>query len=89
MTKWHTHVAHVAEHKNTVGPPSKPGAGEVTNRDRLRKCLCFTALWLCFTAFPGNAVRWQRQDFNRQSMQRVQNTWSVATDLFFNARTQM
>jgi len=38
---------------------------------------------------PRNAVSWNRQDRNRQSMQRMQNTWSVGTGLCLNARTQM
>ena len=29
----------------------------------------------------GSAVNWNRQDCNRQSMQRVQNTWSTGTGL--------
>jgi len=28
---------------------------------------------------PGSAVSWNRQDCNGQSIQRVQNTWSVGT----------
>jgi len=33
---------------------------------------------LCMVC-PGRAVSWNRQDCNRQSMQVVQNTWSVGT----------
>jgi len=39
--------------------------------------------------YPGSAVSWNRQDCNRQSMQRVQNTWSTGSGLCLNARTQM
>jgi len=35
---------------------------------------------LC-VVFPGSALRWNRQGCNRQSMQRVQNTLSIGTDL--------
>jgi len=38
---------------------------------------------------PDSAVSWNRKDRNRQSMQRVQNTWSIGTGLCLNARTQM
>jgi len=43
---------------------------------------------LCMV-FPGSVVSWNRQDYNRQSMQRVQNTWSIETGLLLNALTQM
>jgi len=39
--------------------------------------------------FPDSAVSWNHQDRNRQSMQRVQNAWSIGTGLCSNARTQM
>jgi len=35
---------------------------------------------LCMVC-PGSAVSWNRQDCNRHSMQRVQNTWSLGTSL--------
>jgi len=38
----------------------------------------FCALYI---VFPGSAVSWNRQDCNRLSMQRVQNTWSIGTGL--------
>jgi len=37
---------------------------------------------------PGSAVSWNRQDYNRQSMQRVKNTWSSGAGLCLNFRTQ-
>jgi len=43
---------------------------------------------LCMVC-PGSAVRWNRQGCNRQSMQRVQNTWSTEAGLCLHARTQM
>jgi len=43
---------------------------------------------LCMV-YPVSAVSWNRQDCNRQNMQRVQNTWSIGTGLCFDARTQM
>ena len=39
--------------------------------------------------YPGSAVSWNRQDCDRQSMQRVQNTWSIGTGLCLTVRTQM
>jgi len=38
---------------------------------------------------PDSAVSWNRQDCNKQNMQRVQNTGSVGTGLYLNARTHM
>jgi len=38
---------------------------------------------------PGSAVSWNRQVCNRQSMQRVQNTWSIGTSMLLSALTQM
>jgi len=43
---------------------------------------------LCMVC-SSSAVNWNRQDCNRQSMQGVQNTWSIGTGLWFNTRTQM
>jgi len=43
---------------------------------------------LCMVC-PGRAVSWNGQDCNRQSMQRVQNTWSIGNGLCLNAQTQM
>jgi len=37
----------------------------------------------------GRVFSGHSQDCNRQSMQRVQNTWSIGTGLRLNARTQM
>jgi len=37
---------------------------------------------------PGSAVSWNRQDYNRQNMQRVKNTWSSGAGLCLNDRTQ-
>jgi len=34
--------------------------------------------------FPGSAFSWNRQGCNRQSMQRIQNTWSTGTGLCLN-----
>jgi len=39
--------------------------------------------------WPGSAASWNRQDCNRQSIQRVQNTWSIGTGLCLNARARM
>jgi len=38
---------------------------------------------------PGSTVTWNRQGCNKQSMQQVQNTWSVGTGLLLNALTQI
>ena len=43
---------------------------------------------LCMVC-PGSAFSWNSQDCNRESMQRVQNTWSIGTGLGQNAQTQM
>jgi len=43
---------------------------------------------LCMV-WPGSTVSLNRQGCNRQSMQRVQNTWSIRTGLCLNARTQI
>jgi len=46
--------------------------------ERTRGSRLFCALYmLC----PGSAVSWNRRHCNRQSMQRVQNTWSIGTGL--------
>jgi len=54
--------------------------------ERTHESRLFCALYMVCL---GSAVRWNRQDCNRQSMQRVQNTWSIPTGLCLNARTQM
>ena len=38
---------------------------------------------------PGSAVSWNRQDCDRQSIQRMQNTWSIGTGLCLSARSRM
>jgi len=43
---------------------------------------------LCMVC-PGRTVSWNRQECNRQSMQRVQYTWSIGLDCCLNTRTQM
>jgi len=43
---------------------------------------------LCMVCL-GKAISWHRQDCNRQSMQRVQNTGSIGTGLCQNTWTQM
>jgi len=43
---------------------------------------------LCMVC-PGSAVSWNCQDCNRQSMQRVQNSWSIRIGQCLNAWTQM
>jgi len=35
---------------------------------------------LCMV-YPVSAVSWNRQNYSRQSMQRVQNTWSIGISL--------
>ena len=45
-------------------------------RTRGSRLLCALYM-LC----PGSAVSWNRRHCNRQSMQRVQNTWSIGTGL--------
>jgi len=62
----------------------------------MQKCAClkehmtvhYVFCALCMV-YPGSAVIWNLQDCNRQSMQRVQKTWSIETGLCLNARTQM
>jgi len=54
----------------------------------MREVIDYVLCALCMVS-PGSAVNWNRQDYNRQSMQRVKNTWSVETGPFLNARTQM
>ena len=49
-------------------------------------CVSFALCMVC----PGcAAVSWNCQDRNRQSMQRVQNTWSIETGLCLYTLTQM
>ena len=43
---------------------------------------------LCMVC-PGSAVSWNRQGCSRQSIQWVQNTWSIGTGLLLNSLTQM
>jgi len=38
---------------------------------------------------PSIAVSWNHQGCNRQSMQQVQNTWSIGAGVLLNAMTQM
>jgi len=39
-------------------------------------CVFYALCMVC----PGSAVSWNRQDCIRQSMQRVQNAWSIGTN---------
>jgi len=57
-------------------------------KEHMRKVIDNVFCTLCMV-FPSSAVSWNRQDYNGQSMQRVENTWSVATSLCLNARAQM
>ena len=43
----------------------------------------------CSYTYAGHRCSWNRQDCNRQSTQRVQNTWLIVTGWCLNARTQM
>jgi len=55
--------------------------------EHVREVIDYVFCALCMVC-PGSAVSWNRQDYNRQSMQRVQTTWSIGTGLCLNARTQ-
>jgi len=55
-------------------------------KEQMRVNCVFCAL--CMVC-PGSADSWNRQGCNRQSMQRVEDTWSIGTGLFLNAQTQM
>jgi len=57
-------------------------------KEHMREVIDYVFFALCMVC-PGSAVSWNRQDFNRQSMQRVQNTWSIGTGLLLNALAQM
>ena len=59
-----------------------------TLEKRMREVIDCVFCALCMV-FLGRAVIWHRQDCNRQSMQRVQITWSIGTALCQNARTQI
>jgi len=51
-------------------------------KEHMRKVIDYVFCALCMVR-PGKALSWNRQDCNRQSMQRVQNTWSIGTGLCF------
>ena len=51
-------------------------------KEHMREVIDYVFRALCMVC-PGSAVSWNRQDCNRQSMQRVQNTWSVGTNSLF------
>jgi len=53
----------------------------------MREVISCVLCALCMV-YPDGAVSWNRQDCNMQTMQRVQNTWSIGTGLCQNARTQ-
>jgi len=57
-------------------------------KERTREVIGHLLCPLCMVC-QGSVVSWNRQGCNRQSMQRVQNTWSIGTCLCLNARTQM
>jgi len=57
-------------------------------KEYMRELIDYVFCALCMVC-PGSAVSWNRQDCNRQSMQQVENTWSIGTGLFLNARTQI
>ena len=54
-------------------------------KQHMRKVNDYVFCALCMVC-PGSAVSWNRQDCNRQSMQRVQITWSIGTALCQNAK---
>jgi len=45
--------------------------------------------WAFCMVCPARAIRWSCQDCNRQSIQQVQNTWTIVSRLCLNAQTQM
>jgi len=58
------------------------------NKVKMREAAHCVFCALCMVC-PGSPVSSNRQDCNRQSMQWVQNTWSIGTCLCLNARLQM
>jgi len=54
----------------------------------MREIINYVFCALCMVCL-SSAVSPNRQNCNKQSMQRVQNTWSLGTDLCSNARIQM
>jgi len=56
-------------------------------KKHMRDVIEYVFCGLCMVC-PGSAVSWNRQDCNRQSMQRAQNTWSIGTVLCLHPRTQ-
>jgi len=56
-------------------------------KEDMREVIGYVFCALCVVC-PGSALSWNRQNCNRQSVQRVQNTWSVGTNLCLKARTQ-
>jgi len=57
-------------------------------KEHMREAIDYVFCALCMVC-PGSAVSWHRQDCNRQSMPRVQNTRRIGTGLCLNVRTQM
>ena len=56
------------------------------SKEHMRVNYVFCALCM---VWPGRAASWNRQDFNRQSIQRVQNTWAIGTGLCLSARARI
>jgi len=57
-------------------------------KEHIKELIDYVFCALCMVC-AGSAVSWNREDCNRQSMQRVHNTWSVGAGLCLNSRTQM
>jgi len=57
-------------------------------KEHVSEVIDFVFCALCMVC-PDSAVSWNRRDCNRQSMKRVQNTWSFGIGLCLNTRTQM
>jgi len=57
-------------------------------KEHMREVIDYVFCAICMVC-PDSVVSWNHQDCNRQSMQGVQNTWSIGTSLSLNAWTQM
>jgi len=57
-------------------------------KEDVREVVDYAFCALCLVC-PGTAVSWNRQDCNRQSMQRMQNTWSHGASLCSNGQIHM
>jgi len=55
-------------------------------KEHMRDVIDYVFCAFCMVC-SDSAVSWNRQDCNRQSIQRVQSIWSIGTGLFLNTRS--